>query len=338
MEKITTPKIKVPKLPQLLDRKIYKTGQTRGADDDVVYQNRVSRNSTVLIPYSIFESFSTPPHDEPMFENGFIVLISPSTYFNNNNIDQELKSKGLFIGINTLVFYETRTDWNTYNPELQGWNPAQCRKEVLGGEYIARVPATTSVDVGEKIIRGFNSTSSKGAGIRLYEYASSKVIRDCRLQLESLYWACFDSHRISIANGMSEDAIKLRKEYIRAECQKLDLLDNHRLIESRIINSEGFTVCPLCLEEISSQGFFNRLEQAAGREVIDLTITQINLFHIEELKYGAYNHKPYNLGWGHHHCNVVVKDSGIMETLRWMNKIVQTNIHSGHFTPENNPS
>lgn len=43
---------KLPKLPQLLDRKIYKTGQTRGADDDVIYQNRVARNSTVLIPYS----------------------------------------------------------------------------------------------------------------------------------------------------------------------------------------------------------------------------------------------------------------------------------------------
>ncbi len=338
MKEISTPKIKIPKLPQLLDRKIYKTGQTRGADDDVIYQNRVSRNSTVLIPYSLFESFSDPPYGDLMFENGFIVLISPSRYFSINNISQELESKGLFLGINTLIFYETRADWNTYNPDLQDWNPAQCRKEILGGEYVARVPATTSTDGGGKIIRGFDSTSSKGAGIRLYEYASSKVIKDCRLQLEALYWSCFDSHYISIANGMSADAIKLRSEHIQTECQKLNLLDTHQLMQSRIINSDGFTVCPLCLEEISSQGFFNRLEQAAGREVLDLTITQINLFHIEELKYGAYNHKSYNLGWGHHHCNVVVKDSGIMETLRWMNKIIQTNIHSGHFTPENNPS
>lgn len=43
------PRSTVPKLPQLLDRKIYKTGQTRGADDDVIFQNRVGRNSTVLI-------------------------------------------------------------------------------------------------------------------------------------------------------------------------------------------------------------------------------------------------------------------------------------------------
>jgi hypothetical protein len=42
----------LPKLPSLLERKIYKTGQTRGADDGVIYQNRVSRNSTLLIPYA----------------------------------------------------------------------------------------------------------------------------------------------------------------------------------------------------------------------------------------------------------------------------------------------
>lgn len=27
--------------PKLVQTKIYKTGQTRGADDDVIYQNRV---------------------------------------------------------------------------------------------------------------------------------------------------------------------------------------------------------------------------------------------------------------------------------------------------------
>ena len=45
------PANRLAKLPQLLDRKIYKTGQTRGADDDELYQNRVLRSSTVLIPY-----------------------------------------------------------------------------------------------------------------------------------------------------------------------------------------------------------------------------------------------------------------------------------------------
>jgi hypothetical protein len=51
------------------------------------------------------------------------------------------------------------------------------------------------------------------------------------------------------------------------------------------------------------------------------------------LKYGVYNHKPYNLGWGHHHCNVVVKDLGIIKTLEWMNEVVQRNILNGLFNP-----
>lgn len=42
-------------LPASVKTKIYKTGQTRGADDDVIYQNRVGRNSTVIIPYEEYE-------------------------------------------------------------------------------------------------------------------------------------------------------------------------------------------------------------------------------------------------------------------------------------------
>ncbi len=60
----------------------------------------------------------------------------------------------------------------------------------LGGQYVARVAATTSVDGGEKINRGFTSTKPKGTGIRVYEYASSSITAQCRLQLEALFWLC----------------------------------------------------------------------------------------------------------------------------------------------------
>ena len=92
-----------------------------------------------------------------------------------------------------------------------------------------------------------------------------------------------------------------------------------------MINAKGNTICPLCLDEISSAGFFKRVAQAEGRKVKDLTITEINLFHIKELRTGEYNHQIYNLGWGHHHCNVVVKDAGISETLDWMESILKNN-------------
>ena len=67
-----------PSIPNFLNRKIYKTGQTRGADDDQIFQNRVNRNSTVLIPFNIWEKIPTVRDIE--YENEFIVLISPNEY------------------------------------------------------------------------------------------------------------------------------------------------------------------------------------------------------------------------------------------------------------------
>ena len=334
----TIKKTKLQALPKLLNNKIYKTGQTRGADDDVIYQNRVSRSSTVLIPYTQWADHSSSLN-RLVFENGFIVLINPDVYFRTENIDYLLELEGLSLGRNALVFYETRNHWNLYNPRQRGWTPALSRQAPLGGQYVARIPGTTStIEGGQKIIDGFDTTSLKGAGIRLYEYANSEVIYHCRLQLEALYWSCFDSETVSVDNGMKLENIKIRREGTLQKCNELGLFNHELLIQSRIINQEIFTICPLCLEKISSRGFFNRLEQAEGREVPDLTVTQINLFHIEELRYGVYNHRQYNLGWGHHHCNVVVKDSGIDETINWMYRVVEININHGYFTPENRPS
>jgi hypothetical protein len=105
-------------------------------------------------------------------------------------------------------------------------------------------------------------------------------------------------------------------------CGQGGLLDLEMLKQLRTLDREGKTICPLCLLELSSQGFFERMTQAEGREVHDLTITQINLFHIEELRYGIINHRPYNVAWGHHHCD--------MEALRWMRDVVERNIADGH--------
>lgn len=321
---------RLPKLPQLLDRKIYKTGQTRGADDDEIYQNRVGRSSTVLIPYRCWEQCAKPKDGTSEYDSSFIVLISPVEFFGNPNITAELAGKGLKLGKNTLVFYETREHWETNNPERLKWKPAKNRVNPLGGNYLARIPATTATENGGRIIRGFDLTTNKGAGIRVYEYASSITTGLCRLQLEALFWLCSDSEKVAVSNGMTAENAGVRKASILAQCKKSGLLDTERLIKARILNSRSRTTCPLCLEELSSQGFFNRMAQAEGREVSDLTITQLNLFHIAELRFGVLNHRPYNLGWGHHHCNVVVKDSGILETLEWMQQVLNRNIQEGH--------
>ncbi len=321
-------KKKIPSLPKLLQSKIYKTGQTRGADDDVIFQNRVNRNSTVLIPYDFFDLTIQAPDNKGKFENGFIVLINPVDYFWKEGFQNDMISKGLKLGKNALLFYETRQQWNEYNPIKKKLKPASSRTQPLGGHFVARVPSTTSSD-DEKISFGFNISKLKGAGIRVYEYASKSVMKDCQDQLEYLFWLCFDSEQVALEAGMTKEQILERKSYVKTICDERKLSNHSLLKESRMIDNDENTVCPLCLEKLKGIGFLSRLIQAEGRNVPDLTVTEINLFHIKELRTGEFNHRPYNLGWGHHHCNVVCKDSGIIDTLKWMKIIVDKNIKEG---------
>lgn len=320
---------RLPALPKLLDRKIYKSGQTRGAEDDEIYQNRVNRTGTVLIPYHFWNDYLKAFVSYGYFECGYIVLIKPEEYFSWEDPAFQLENAGLTLGSNCLLFYETRVQWNNHNPEALGWSAATARTAPLGGQYVARVPATTAIEDGGKINRGFTETNMKGAGIRLYEYANEETVKRCRIQLEAEYWLCHDSVAAAVDFGMSEsDAIK-RKEATFAAAADQGLLNFAQLRSSRIINEQNQTVCPLCLEPLSAYGFYTRMAQAEGREVPDLTVTEINLFHINELRYGSFNHQPYNLGWGHHHCNVVVKDAGIIPTLQWMKRVIVRNEELG---------
>lgn len=321
-----------PKLPQLLERKLSKTGQTRGADDDVIFQNRVSRSNTVLIPFHQWQANPELRKISDQFECGYIVLISPTDYFSKENPMNYIDEFNLTLGENALVFYETRADWDAYFPDNYGWTYADSRMAPLGGQFIARVPANTSIDEvrSQKVNLGYTTQFLKGAGIRLYEYASKETIRECRLQLEAIFWLCVDAVKAMTNNGMSRENAELRKRLVLEEALTHGLCDFEKLRSKRIINSQNHTICPLCLRELSGEEFLNRLEQPEGREVPDLTVTQVNLFHIEELKYGAFNHRPYNLGWGCHFCNVVVKDSGIYPTLNWMQEVIAQNRESGY--------
>jgi len=311
------------KLFDPIKRKIEKTGNTRGADDDVIYQNRVKRNNTVLIPYSDYDQCKTAPSQKGKFENGFIVLIKPEEYF-KEGIETELNIKGLKLGKNLLVFYETREQYSKY-PILPSWKPAKSRTSPLGGQYAARIPATTEKGK-DKIIEGFNSTELKGAGIRVYEYADDATISACKDQLEYLFFCCFDIEQFLDACSQAE-ATKLRNRFmeVAAKVSVKGLADRKKLMDARIINEKGQTICPLCLKPISAFEFASKIEQVKGREVPDSTVTNITLFHIHELRPGEFNHRAYNLGWGHHHCNVTIADKGIKATLEWMREVLHAN-------------
>ena len=330
-------------LPKSIATKIYKTGQTRGADKDTIFQNRVLRNSTALIPLPFWRNGAVIPSEG--FEKGYVVLARPDEYFSASPpIPRDELPNNLELGQNLLVFYETRTDWNRYDPDAFGWQAASSRQAPLGGQYVARVPDTTrAADI--EIRHGFtnNATGGQGAGIRVFEYSSSSELEKTRFQLAFLAWrtqGIFELARAAASLGAidEEEAAPVRsrrqarppspeesKAYIDQKCAELGLSDLQRLKEIRIINENEETVCPLCKKTITAIELASRADQAEGRGVPDLTITSANLFHIKEVRVGAYNHCTYNLGWGHYHCNTVARDWGVQKTLEWMFEVVRMN-------------
>lgn len=327
-----TGKIKLEKLPDLLDRKLYKTGQTRGATTREIYQNRVSRSSTVLIPFDFWEACAVPDDGTGAYESGAIALVPPAFYFSTPNADQVLKDKGLKLGENALLLFLKRSEWVDFAPERGSkmpnglvFEPANNRTAPLGGVYMSRIHSTTSA-TSAAMTEGFNETEMRGAGIRVYEYASAKTLADTRLQLEALLWLCHDAVESMTTAGMTDAGIQTRKKIQLAKADSEGLLDEEKLLAARMINAEKHTICPLCLELISANEFMQRGEQAEGRETWDITVTEVSLFHVEELRVGQLQHKPYNLGWGHHFCNVVVKDSGILPTIDWMKRVIANNL------------
>ena len=318
------PAPQLPSIPPLITQKLTKTGYTRGATVREIYQNRVTRNNPVLIRYRDWHICK--PQVAEQYEKGYIVLIDPSWYFSNNRAHKKLNRKGIRIGRNALLLFERRLDWDNFGPPgiLHNKNKlkvAKSRQSPLGGNYFARIHDTVS-DEDSPIVDGFNSTKLRGAGIRVYEYASQKTIRQCRLQLEALVWLCWNADIELSSAGMSDANIKERKSETLATAKSEGLLDISRLKSLRILDGDGVTCCPLCYTPVGTDMFMQRSSQAPGRETYDLTTTEVSLFHLEELRVGQLGHRPYNLAWGHHHCNVVVKDSGIEQTLVWMGEVL----------------
>ncbi|KAF2514802.1 BstXI family restriction endonuclease [Flavobacterium zhairuonense] len=315
---------RLPKLPPLLQSKIYKTGQTRSANDDVIYQNRANRNGTVLIPFESIPLFDISDFTSNRFESGFIVVISPEEYYTNPDTQDLMKARKLKLGVNAILLYETRAQWNEFNPYKNKLSVAEKRTSPIEGHFVARIPSSSSKE--EKIILGFNTSSCKGAGIRVAEYASLLTIKSSHLQLEYLFWLCYNSKEIALGAGMTESEIENRIAAITTACNNQKLSNTDRLYKTRIIDNAKNTICPLCLKKLSADAFLLNFFESAEKLDLSKEISPINLFYINQLKTGEFNHAPYNLAWGHQNCNMICKETGVIETIKWMKEVVVNTI------------
>ncbi|CAD2071619.1 BstXI family restriction endonuclease [Jeotgalicoccus meleagridis] len=120
----------------------------------------------------------------------------------------------------------------------------------------------------------------------------------------------------------SETLSKLEKE-----CEANGVIDTSELKNIRAIssNEDFLPVCPLCLDSLNPAEFLEIAEQVEGREEEDNTRSKIALMHVNALRPGAFNHRTYNLAWGHRMCNTIQEDMSLEETLELLERILNKN-------------
>lgn len=303
-------------LPEEVVKKIGKTSMTRGAQpyDRVPYQNRVRRWNRAVIPFKF--KLASPVGG---YENGYTIMVRPEEYFNPDTLQRKDDFPGdVIIGENAFIYYDNRKDWNDYPPEKYNWEPCyilldeeRVKKRVAGvvdkGHFVARVPATTTPGAeGEKIVKGIPQ------GIRFFEHASREETWKTMMQLAYLAWKSEDIGEYSTGD-MPRHLESILEHY---------KLNDDKKLESNGSLRNGVTCCPLCRESVKALDLIEKVAQVPGREVVDLTITKASLFHLDALTPGKFTHKVYRVAWGHYHCNVVIRDKGVDETLSWMEKVL----------------
>jgi hypothetical protein len=96
------------------------------------------------------------------------------------------------------------------------------------------------------------------------------------------------------------------------------MLDLDRMISVGMINATGIAQCPFCREELSFQELINEAPQQLGRQLSSSNATALHLMHIDPLKMGCFNHKPYNLALGHAKCNHAQGEDSISMSIEFL--------------------
>lgn len=193
-----------------------------------------------------------------------------------------------------------------------------------------------------------NFPAQCGLGNYEYDYASDEMILDVKLQMlylilcsrsnsniefgdfiKSNYESIKDNEdsagfKSNIKQADYESKFRKFKSDLKSLCESRNLLNFESLKKIGAWSIElNRPVCPLCLSEIHSEEFFTEILQEEGRQVEDNTQREIVLMHINALRPGIFNHKTYNLGWGHNFCNTVQGDKNIVETIEEIKKILE---------------
>jgi len=335
--------------PYTLKKKLTKTRE--GRQSDPLYKRRNRRSYRVLMQYVTWKRLK----EEDLldrYKEGYVVVLKPNEYFNEYGNKKDGLHDDLKIGENAIIYYKRMSDLKKYEPKDE-WNEVlETSTKGPGGwegHYAINI-LNAKPQKKTAITKSGSSTVEKkgkkqaGLGNYDYDYASEKTMENVCYQLAFLIWKLpnIKDHLLDLAQDETE-SYKKRKVELKRMKEKgyeayLDICKNHVMEyceENNLDNSDKLEeigaykkdgdrpCCPLCLEELRCEDFFKRIEQDEGRQIHNSTITNISLFHIKCLRPEKIRHKPYNLGWGHHHCNTIQGRKGIKETVESLKEIIK---------------
>ena len=338
-----------------LKKKISKTAEGRHGGG--IYKRRNNRANRVIIHYKTY--LKIIKENEEILDNykrGYVVRVKPGQYFNEDGKIKDNFHKSLKLGENAFLYFKTIKDWNKYKSYCSGlkeivelntksktvdnnnqWIGEYCTFIKNSDPQIVSLICTTKKEKEDpkyqeklkKLKKKYKELPAQaGLGNFDYDFASTEEIENVKYQLCMMIFGVPGIEKELKARSSSLTDIKIKevKNHIIDFCKKKKLDDLKKLEDIRALDQKDREpICPLCLKKLDAESFFLDAEQDAGREEEDNTQSEIVLMHIDALKPMKFNHRTYNLGWGHKDCNTIQGPKSISETLNYLKEILRKN-------------
>jgi hypothetical protein len=262
------------------------------------YQNHVTRNNRVIIPYERLADVNLE-----LYADGYVIRLLPEQYFSAAGQPRQVflaEGSPVVVGHNAFVLYRTHDSFVSF-PPLADWQP----RSLLRDGQVVGTRRGVVTDTGHYVLRlsriGANHKRHEGPpqGIFATEYAdeTTNFLSKCVLA-----W-------LTIQAAGSPYTLN-QSTHLRAILRQNNL-DDVNYYEMRGVMRHALCCCPLCtrfiryeeLHELITFGGDDAPANASHQSEGATRSTVANLFHITPLVYHSLTHVPSNVAWGHAICN-----------------------------------
>lgn len=262
------------------------------------YQNHVTRNSQVIIPYERLDTV-----DLAAFKDGYVIRLLPEQYFASAGVvAAPFAAAGaqVVVGQNAFVLYRTHDSLAKF-PPLPDW---QVRGLTRNGTAVTTRRGSVT-DSGHYLLRlstlGQLPKRHEGPaqGIFATEYADEETNFLCKCVLA---WLIIQTH--------GSPYTLTQATHLRAILADAGLGDVAQY-ERRGVLRHGLACCPLCMRVLKYAELYETVDFGGEDSLANAAVqvegatrsTVVNLFHLWPLVYHSLTHIPQNTAWGHAICN-----------------------------------